>query len=162
MPLPPLTPSLKGRALRALSAREYSRVELQRKLAPHEQTPGELVRVLDELQSKGFLSDARAAESVLNRRAPKFGGARVLQELKQKGLGGQELSQAAAQLKASELERARAVWHKRFGAGAASTSPSNAAEQAKQMRFLASRGFAPELIRQVLRTAPQTLEEGDF
>jgi regulatory protein len=102
------------------------------------------------------LSDARAAESLVNRRAPKLGGARVLQELKQKGLSGQELSQAATQLKASELERARAVWHKRFGALADVNDPANnkpsTTEQAKQMRFLASRGFAPEVIRQVLRS----------
>ena len=41
--------SLTGRALRLLSGREHSRAELQRKLAPHEETPGELAAVLDKL-----------------------------------------------------------------------------------------------------------------
>ncbi|HWT19538.1 MAG TPA: recombination regulator RecX, partial [Variovorax sp.] len=42
-------PSLKGRALRLLSQREHSRAELERKLARHEEAPGELARALDEL-----------------------------------------------------------------------------------------------------------------
>ena len=40
-------PSLKGRALKLLGAREHSRAELERKLAAHETTPGELARVLE-------------------------------------------------------------------------------------------------------------------
>ena len=61
--------SLKGRALRLLGGREHSRVELERKLASHEQEPGQLRKVLDELQAKGFISDERVVESVINRRA---------------------------------------------------------------------------------------------
>ena len=67
------TLSLKGRALRLLSGREYSRAELERKLAPHEETPGQLAGVLDELQAKDFISEARVVESVINRRQAKMG-----------------------------------------------------------------------------------------
>ena len=38
--------SLKGRALRLLAAREHSRAELERKLAAHEETPGQLAQLL--------------------------------------------------------------------------------------------------------------------
>ena len=79
-------PSLKGRALRLLSGREYSRAELERKLKTHEETPGELVRALDELQVKGFISEQRVVESVINRRSAKLGTARIRQELQGKGL----------------------------------------------------------------------------
>ena len=41
---PGFQPSLKGRALRLLSQREHSRAELERKLAPHEEVPGELAK----------------------------------------------------------------------------------------------------------------------
>ena len=68
--------SLKGRALRCLSQREHSRAELQRKLAPHEETPGELARVLDDLAAKDFISEARVVESVLHQKAPRLGAAR--------------------------------------------------------------------------------------
>ena len=73
--------SLKGRALRLLGGREHSRAELQRKLAPHEQEEGQLQRVLDELQAKGFIRDERVVESVLHRRAGKLGVGRIRQEL---------------------------------------------------------------------------------
>ncbi len=61
--------SLKGRALRLLSGREHSRQELERKLAPREEEPGQLRRILDELQAKGFIDERRVAESVLHRRS---------------------------------------------------------------------------------------------
>jgi regulatory protein len=53
-------PSLKGRALRLLAQREHSRAELLRKLAAHEEWPGELAQALDELQAKGLPAEAVA------------------------------------------------------------------------------------------------------
>jgi len=123
--------SLKARTLRYLAAREHSRAELERKLAPHAAAldPAELPRVLDELTAKGFISEQRVAESVLHRRAAKLGGARVLQELRAKGLGEQALADAAGQLRATELARARTVWLKKFGVPA-QTWPSAPARRA--------------------------------
>ncbi|MEY3914040.1 MAG: Regulatory protein RecX, partial [Pseudomonadota bacterium] len=86
MALPASRISLKGRALRLLSQREHSRVELERKLAEHEEEPGTLARALDELEAKGFISEERVVESVVHRRASKLGAARVQQELAAKGL----------------------------------------------------------------------------
>ena len=73
--------SLKGRALRYLAAREHSRAELERKLAAHAESPEQLAQVLDELQAKDFISEARVVESVINRRAGRFGAARIRHEL---------------------------------------------------------------------------------
>jgi regulatory protein len=137
--------SLKGRALRLLSGREHSRLELERKLAAHEQEPGQLQRVLDELQGKGFIDERRVAESVLHRRAAKLGAGRIRQELLEKGLGAELVGQALQQLRGTELERARAVWRRKFEA-----PPQDAAQRARQARFLASRGFGGEVIRRVL------------
>jgi len=138
--------SLKGRALRLLAGREHSRAELERKLAPHEAEPGELARALDELQAKGFINEQRVVESVLYRRASRLGASRVKQELQAKGLPAEAVAQAVAGLQATEVDRAREVWRKKFGEPAA-----DAAGRAKQMRFLASRGFSPEAIRRVVR-----------
>lgn len=137
--------SLKGRALKLLAAREHSRPELERKLAAHEQAPGELAQALDELQAKGFISEQRVVESVLHRRASRLGASRVKQELQAKGVGAEAVAEAVEQLRATEVERARAVWRKKFGEPAA-----DAAGRAKQMRFLASRGFGAEAIRRVV------------
>jgi len=138
--------SLKGRALRLLAGREHSRAELERKLAPHEAEPGDLARALDELQAKGFINEQRVVESVLYRRASRLGASRVKQELQAKGLPAEAVAQAVAGLQATEVDRAREVWRKKFGEPAA-----DAAGRAKQMRFLASRGFSPEAIRRVVR-----------
>lgn len=149
-------PSLKGRALRLLSGREYSRHELERKLKTHEETPGELVRALDELQAKGFISEQRVVESVINRRAGKLGTARIRQELQGKGLDPQAVTDAVASLKTTELARAREVWRKKFGAksdGGPDGVVADVAERGKQMRFLAARGFGGDVIRRVVSGA---------
>lgn len=137
--------SLKGRALRYLAAREHSRTELERKLRIHEEAPGQLAQVLDELQAKDFISETRVVASVIHRRAGRFGAARIKYELQQKGLGAEAVAEAVGSLKASELERAREVWRKKFEGPAA-----DAAGRAKQMRFLAARGFSGEVICKVM------------
>lgn len=142
--------SLKGRALRYLAAREHSRAELERKLKAHEETPGQLAQVLDELQAKDFISEARVVESVINRRAARFGAARIKYELQNKGLGAQAVAGAMDRLKGSELERAREVWRRKFDGPAA-----DAAGRAKQMRFLATRGFGGDVIRRVVSQADE-------
>ena len=149
--------SLKGRALRLLSGREYSRAELERKLAPHAQEPAELGRALDELQAKGFISAQRVVESVLHRRASRVGAARIRHELQQKGLEIGLVREAVARLRMSELDRAREVWRKKFGAAALPddppTPPPGPQERARQMRFLAARGFDGDTIHRVVRGA---------
>ena len=52
------------------------------------------------------------------------------------------------QLRATEVERAREVWRKKFGEPA-----TDASDRAKQMRFLASRGFGGEAIRRVVTSS---------
>ncbi len=137
--------SLKGRALRLLGAREHSRVELERKLASHEQEPGQLRRILDELQAKGFINEQRVVESVIHQRAAKVGVARIRHELQGKGLAPEMVLDAVEQLQSTEVERAREVWSRKFG-----ELPADAAARGKQMRFLASRGFGAEAIHKVL------------
>lgn len=152
----PPPPSLKGRALRLLSGREHSRAELERKLKRFEEEPGTLARALDELQTKGFISEQRVIESLLHRRAAKLGAARIRQELQGKGLDPEAVSQALAGLRMSEHERALAVWRKKFGA-----PPLDAMEAARQMRFLAARGFGAGVIRRVVSDADDDQLTGD-
>lgn len=151
MPLP--SPSLKGRALRLLSGREYSRAELERKLKHYEAQPGELARALDELQAKGSIDERRVLESLVHRRAPKLGAARIQQELRSKGLDADAVKEAVAGLRETETERARAAWRKKFGPSPpAADAPqgTSAAERGRQMRFLAARGFTTDTIRRVV------------
>lgn len=137
--------SLKGRALRLLAAREHSRRELERKLAAHETEPGQLKTALDELQARGFIDEQRVADSLVHRRAGRLGAGRIRQELQAKGLDAERVALAVASLQASEVERAREVWRKKFG-----VLPGDAAQRAKQARFLMARGFGGEVVRRVL------------
>jgi regulatory protein len=145
MLLRPSNLSLKGRALRALAGRDYSRVELERKLISFETEPGQLAKTLDDLQAKGFLDEQRAADSLAHRRGQKLGTARVVAEMKARGIEADAITQAAAELKVTELERAREVWRRKFGEVAV-----DAAGKSKQMRFLMARGFSAEVIRKAV------------
>lgn len=138
--------SLTGRALRLLSAREHSRAELECKLARFEEEPGALEKVLDALLAKGFINEGRVVDSVLHRRATKLGASRIKQELQARGIEPEVIAQTVSALRATEFERARDVWRKKFG-----VHPHDAAERAKQMRFLASRGFGGDTIHRVVQ-----------
>lgn len=173
-------PSLKGQALALLARREQSRAELRTKLLAHARKlaqaqdeaaalaadpmaaflnptvahkvpeppePSELARqvdeVLDWLVAQRHQSDARFAENRIHARATRLGQARIRQELSRHGV---ELdADTLRQLRETEFERAREVWRKRF------PEPANdAAARVKQMRFLAARGFAAEVVRRVV------------
>jgi regulatory protein len=151
VPLPP--PSLKGRALRLLSGREYSRTELERKLKPQEESPGLLTKALDELQAKGFISEQRVLDSVIHRRSAKLGAARIRQELQTKGLDPDAVKAAISALQGTEFERAQVIWRRKFGAVSAAAdaqATAGAAERGKQIRFLMARGFGSDTIRRVI------------
>ena len=145
-----MKPSLKGRALRLLSQRDHSRKELEQKLKPHEETPGELAEALDFLAAKDFINEKRVVESVVNRRSTKLGAARVRQELMAKGLPADDIADAVQAMRGTEFERALVVWRKKFG-----TPPSDASERGKQVRFLVSRGFAPDVVRRIVSGADE-------
>ena len=87
-------------------------------------------------------------ESVIHRRASRFGAARIKYELLNKGLGAEAVAEAVNRLKGSELERAQVIWRKKFDGPA-----PDAAARAKQMRFLAARGFGGDVIRRVVSQA---------
>ena len=139
-------PSLKTRALGYLARREHSRFELERKLKPHAQTSEELSSLLDALEQRGFLSAARMVEQVIHMRKSRFGSQRIAHELREKGIAENLIAEALPNIRETEQESAREVWRKKFGA-----MPADAKELARQMRFLRGRGFAAEVIHQVLR-----------
>lgn len=142
-------PSLRGRALMWLSQREHSRQELRLKLQRWaaglpEAAPGledDIEPLLDALQAAGHLCDARFVESRIHARVARFGNRRIEQELRHHGAPAG--AEALRELRASEAGRARHVRAARFG-----PPPADAAERARQMRFLAARGFSSEAVRQ--------------
>jgi regulatory protein len=53
--------------------------------------------------------------------------------------------EAVETLRGTEVERAREVWRKKFG-----QPPADASARARQMRFLAARGFSGEAVRRAI------------
>lgn len=148
-------PSLKARAVALLSRREHSRNELRRKLAPHCEDPAELEPLLDQLERGNWLSQERFAESLVHRHAPRHGLRRIMQELRRHELPGDKVAELADGLRATELERARAVWEKRFG-----LAPTDAREYARQFRYMAARGFSADSLRRILAGQGAELPDG--
>jgi regulatory protein len=146
--------SLRARALQYLARREYSRAELRGKLLPHVQvdedfeqvSPVNLDALLDDLITRGWLSDERAATQLVHAKRSRFGTQRIAHELRQKGIAEELISAALPELKDSELEAAREVWKKKFG-----VAPQDDKEKARQVRFLQSRGFSVDVVFKVLR-----------
>jgi len=143
-------PTLRERALRLLARREHSRAELGRKLAGHVGSDDDLEALLEDLSRRKLVSDERYAESRAHALSRKFGAARIAHELRAKGLDKELAQRTAAGARTTEVERARAVWLRKFR-----TVPATREERAKQMRFLQSRGFSFDAIRAVIQGADE-------
>jgi regulatory protein len=158
-----LAKRLRHAAIQHLSRREHSRHELRAKLVrslhlllPEPGSAGSgdatdeaqqvIDRVLDELQAAGWQSDARTVGVRVDAKAAQWGQRRLKADLRRRGLAPDLVAQALAPLAQTELERARALWQRRFPAVAGTP-----AEQARQARYLAARGFSTEVIRRVLK-----------
>ena len=140
MPKPQL--SLKGRALRFLSMREHSRLELGRKLSKYAEEGDDVGALLDFLEKNNWLSQERFSESLIHRRAARFGNSRIVAELQSHGVNGEALQELKTGLNDTETARACEVWQRKFG-----QVPTDAAERGKQVRFLMQRGFSQKAIR---------------
>lgn len=137
---------LRARALGLLARREYSRQELERKLAHHTENPDEIPELLDDFERRGWLSEGRVVAQVMASRRRRFGAQRIAYELHQKGVSESAVAGAQQQLQESELDAARAVWVRKFG-----TLPRDTRERARQVRFMQSRGFALETVLLIIK-----------
>jgi len=144
-PEPDSAPELRARALRLLARREHSRAELKRKLGPHAESADAIEILLDALEEKKQLSDTRFASERAHVLTRRFGAARIRQDLRARGVDEATADKAAATAAESDLERARAIYQRRYRDPAASRE-----ERAKRMRFLQGRGFSGDIIRRLV------------
>jgi len=139
---------LRERALRLLARREHSRAELARKLESTGFVQQDIAPLLDEFETKNWLSDRRFAESYVADHRARAGSVKLAYDLRQRGVSDAIIEVVLSENHDSELERAREVWKKKFG-----SSPTDRAEKVRQMRFLQSRGFGADTIRRVIHDA---------
>ena len=144
MPMPQL--SLKARALRFLSLREHSRLELGRKLSKYAEEGDDVEALLDLLEKNNWLSQERFSESLIHRRAARYGNSRIVAELQSHGVNGEALQELKSNLADTEIERACEIWQRKFG-----TVATDPRERNKQMRFLLQRGFSQRAVMKALK-----------
>ena len=137
---PPLPPCRDGKAQQV--------TDIGHAPAEPDQVAGVVDRLLDTLEQAGHLCEHLFVESRIRTRAQRHGNQRIEHELRRHGLA--LASDTRQALIATEYDRALQVWLRKFGTVA--TTP---AEHARQMRFLAGRGFTAQTVRRVLKGAPE-------
>lgn len=143
--MPKIPASLRDRALGLLARREHSRLELTRKLTQAGFPADEIAPVLDEFETKNWLSERRFAESYVADHRARYGSIKLAHELRLRGIADNLIEDVLNASHDTELERAREIWHKKFNA-----PPTTPEEKARQIRFMQSRGFALEIIRHAM------------
>jgi SOS response regulatory protein OraA/RecX len=157
--------SAKAKALAWLTRREYSEAELVERLLAYGYAQDQATATLSWLQSNGWQSNQRFAESLARRRSGNYGVRYIRSELKQHSIEGEAVNQALNELE-SEVDRAYAWLSKRYRSYAlalhnadelgdessvgAERRAQEAAMFAKMFRALLSRGFEPDDAKQAI------------
>jgi regulatory protein len=138
---------IRSRAVKLLTTREHSRLELERKLR-HRGYPLEAVAaVLDALEREALLSEDRLLETYVAERLDKgFGPLRIRAELQGKGLSDSRIEPEIDISDEQLLDLMATVHDRRFG----TDSRNDQQTLAKRARFLEYRGFPSYLISRLL------------
>jgi regulatory protein len=137
----------RNRALSWLARREYGRAELVDKLVQRGCEEEVATRIVAALAAEGLVSDERFVEALLHvRRVRGYGPLYIRRELEEKGIDRSTIERWLDVGSRDWVEDVKRVNKKKFGG----KQPANLAERAKRTRFLQSRGFTHEQIRQAL------------
>ncbi len=139
--------SAKSVAVRLLSRREHSAFEIRDKLHKRDFDEAEIEQTIIELQQGGWLSDERFAEAYIRMRQKKgFGPIRISMELNERGVKESivdDYLQAGDEGWQQTLEQQYLKKYK-------NKSIVDYNDKAKRIRFLQYRGFALDVIYQVV------------
>ena len=140
---------LKKRALYYLGKREYSRLELQKKINAFAQEleidTQNIKNLLNDLEGNNWLSDQRFTEQFIFSKKNKYGVEKIRYELKMRGVDDTIINSELVKIKSENYLLAKKIWSKKFD-----DTPHSQEERNKQIRFLQGRGIDIELIHQIL------------
>ena len=129
-----------------MARREHSRVELQNKLSKKGFPQQQIECALEQLIANDLQSDQRFLEDFIRSRMLKGNGPlRISQELRQRGIED-GLSRLEEQT-IDWVEVAASTYSKKYR----SSPISDARERAKRMRYMQSKGFSGDIIRQLIK-----------
>lgn len=165
---------IKTAALRLLARREYSRLELFRKLSQKFSSGDEIQQVLDQLKEQGYQSDDRFTESFIRAKVRAGNGPfKIKIELREKGICESTALSAFDRQSIDWLVLAKQVHEKRFGGftlhqnledgsfvddseekplDERSSALDSMKYLTKQIRYLKNKGFYQEHIDQAIKS----------
>jgi len=136
-------------ALRLLTRREHGSGELARKLQQRGVSREQAHEAIAELAEQGWQSDARFAEQFARDHAARGDGPmKIRAAMQSRGVQEAAVASAMQALDVDWTACAREARRKRFGTDV----PQDAAGQARQQRFLMTRGFAASDARMAVRS----------
>ena len=140
--------SAKSVAVRLLSRREHSAFEIRDKLLKRDFDSEEIDRVIIELQQGGWLSDERFAEAYIRMRQLKgFGPVRIAMELNKRGVKEHIVDDYLHADDDSWRQTLEQQYRKKY-----KDKPiEDYSDKAKRIRFLQYRGFALDVIYQIVK-----------
>lgn len=141
---------IKTLCLRWLAAREYSKKELQQKLAAKGIQSALVDEVINELAESGYQNDSRFAESFARSRILKgYGPVRIEYELQQKGIDCAEVNlEAIVETESGGwMALLEDIYYRKFD----HNDNIDLNEWAKRSRFLYQRGFTGTMISDLLK-----------
>ena len=150
--------TVEAAAVRLLARREHSTEELTRKLLAKRYDRDLVAAVVEKLTTKRMVSDERFAASLVHHRARRGQGpVRIRADLRQQGIAGPMIDKEFEAAGVDWNRLAAEVRQRRFGAA----PPANAAQRAKQARFLQYRGFSADQIRAAFGGSDELSAIGD-
>jgi len=106
----------------------------------------EIETVLDELAARGWQDDRKFCEAFIRYRVLKGQGPqKIIHELKNKAVASEIISEEMQMYDAQWLQLCENVATKKYG----SAKINSIEDRAKRFRFLSTRGFPSEIVKQV-------------
>ncbi len=148
-------------ALRLLSRRGYSEGEIREKLGMRNFPPEEIDSAVQRLKELGYIDDASLAEQIARYRFEVMGHGRwkISEYLRRRKISGDIIEDVLSRLVTRDRAIARGVelLRKRAERGTFDIS----SEKGKIFRYLAGRGYPPDLAREIISEYERAERGGD-
>ncbi|AGF48215.1 regulatory protein [Candidatus Kinetoplastibacterium oncopeltii TCC290E] len=146
--------SLLSLAVKYLSKKDYSQESLRKKLSVHCDSNSDIDDVIEYLKTKGFVSDKRFVDNIIDKYSTNYGYCFITNLLKNNGVDSDLFLERISFLKNSEFDRACSLMIRKFPKGVSSDIKS----YYKYARFLSNRGFTRDVVYKVIKATSISID----